>query len=161
MLELIKEFLTLQWMKKVALMMRRLTLSWVRWVITRELWRGWIHRESAVSWEVVTVPLDKYNHWRIRGYKDGKTGADKELWDDDKESAIGTARVFYFGDSDRTFHPDPELAFEGFLCDGVVVKNVKTGEIAFALGNYPPQTELPELPDLPDAFAELEEDIPF
>ena len=135
MLELIKEFLTLQWMKKIVLSAVRTA---ARWVITRELWREWVHQETAVLHEVYTDPPAPWSVWRVRIYRDPAYGG--TIW-----------RTLWYASEKEAWDKGKEW-------DHCVVKNIDTGAIIVAQGSHPPQTRLPERAKKDRC---LEEDIPF
>ena len=120
MLEVIMK-IPLQWIKGFLMLVKGGALAVVRWVIIRELWRGWIHRETAVPHEIYTEPPEMEAVWRIRGYYPDGTKSIEE-WERSEEKARG----------------------RGGRMDNCVVKNIDTGAIIIAQGKHPPQNNLPE-----------------
>ena len=154
----------------------------------KEWWRkslNWIHHKTAPpstslpaptgghceQEEVETTPPSSSKIWRVRGYggkhsnmmggfRGNSCTIEHEEWVKSRAKAIEIGNRLLFWDN----YPDPDGAP---ICQGFVVKNVATGEIAHAVGDHPKQhnrkidvSHLPATdPDDPNDLPE--EDIPF
>ena len=141
-----------------ALVIASLAAIWWKWgpEWTRKI-RNWIHRFTAPpstpspdpigehceqEMEVETTPPSASKIWRVRGYCNDNVSIGDEQWVASRAEAIKICDYLNY--------------------QGVVVKNVVTGEIARAVGKHPKQhNRKMDVSHLPATDPDDPDDLPF